>query len=277
MTELLVPVDHIHPNPNNPRFEVGDVTELASSIEEYGLLNPILVMHDPFRGEGHYLLKAGERRWTAAKYVIEEVPCRLYTPPEGISDLADTLLVGLIENEHGKGLNPMERALAYGRLRDECDMTAEAIGKKQGLTGSTIGHYLTLLELNKPTQQRVRDGRLSVDEAVRIVRGHRARTRKEQGKKPIDPGWEPDHFTKDHHLARVAKAMCDARQHSGRRRLGNVACGQCWETAIRQDQEKVTRVEYQDAGINVPFLPPIMTPGTRRENGSNQTLESEEA
>ena len=60
--------------------------------------------------------------------------------------------------------------------------------------------------------------------------------RSQRGRRRSRPLWEPDHFTTGHRLAREARALCDAREHTGRRRVGKVACGQCWETVIRQDE-----------------------------------------
>jgi ParB family chromosome partitioning protein len=73
------------------------------------------------------------------------------------------------------------------------------------------------------------------------VRRVRARQRTRQGKPRQAPAWEPDHFDARHPLARKANAMCDAREHTMRRRIGRVACGQCWETVIRQDQQLAER------------------------------------
>ena len=73
------------------------------------------------------------------------------------------------------------------------------------------------------------------------MRGFRAKQRKRQGKPRDGPVWEPDHLGATHPLARKANDMCDAREHTMRRRIGKVACGQCWETVIRQDEQIAVR------------------------------------
>jgi ParB family chromosome partitioning protein len=267
---MLVNVNHIHPNPDNPRFEAGDLTELAASIRVHGVLVPILARIDQNSSypEFHYIIEDGYRRWAAARTVLEYVPVNVLEMAGQENPKTRALAIGLITDIHKVTLTPMEKAKAFGRLRDEFDMTMAQIANSIGVDTSTVSRYLALLELSDRTQKRVASGSLSVDDAIKAVRIQRAKNRKEAGHKPADVGWEPDHFTKDHHLAKKARTMCDAREHTGRRRIGKIACGQCWETVIRQDEVKVQQVQFQEAGISVPFLPPIMTAGTRKSSGN---------
>jgi ParB family chromosome partitioning protein len=136
----------------------------------------------------------------------------------------------------------MERADGYQSLVRK-GMTAVEIGKLTGMAPSTVTNDLALLELSDDTQDRVRAGKLTATEALRIVRRHRRDRRRRKGQPDRGAHWEPDWFTGRHPLARIAKAMCDAREHNSRRRLGNVACGQCFEDAIRADQRKIDAAE----------------------------------
>lgn len=278
---ISVPIKNIHPNPDNPRFEAGDVTALARSISDEDLLSPLLVIPAPEFGDGHYMIEDGYRRWVASKERNRvSLNCTVRYPAENEDRRVRALITGLITDLHKEHLTAMERAEAYGRLRDEGGMSQGEIAQRLSLNTSTVSRYLSLLELSDKSKNDVRTGKLSVENAITAVKKHRAGQRKKEGKKPVDVGWEPDHFTRNHHLARKAQTMCDAREHTGRRRLGGVSCGQCWETVIRQDEAKVQHAMFmeqlKEAGLsmNVPFLPPIMTAGTQKPNGTRASVES---
>lgn len=252
-----IPVDMIHANPDNPRKESGDVTELAKSIEEIGLVQPVSVRGDSRFGAGHYILDSGLRRWTAARATgTKMVPARVYVMSPHEDPLERTLLVGL-SDVHSQDLNPMEKAFAFARLRDLTDppRSQTDIARRCGVTGATVGYYLALLELTPKSQVAVANGRVSVTTAVNAIRGERAKTRKKKGQKAVSQGWEPDAFNEKHFLARKAKALCDSRGHSNRRRHGG-ACHGCWETIIRADEAKVQQVAWREAGYDVPFQDP---------------------
>src|SRR5215831_919255 len=219
VTTKMIHLDCIVRNPHNPRREVGDVGELARSIQELGLLQSLLVR--PIDGR-RYMLEAGERRWTAMRLGTDftEAECRVLEPPEGMQPGQHSLLVGLVENTHREDLNPIERARGYQRLRDEYGMTQQAIAKAQGITDATVNHYLALMELDFKSQERVIRGTVTVSDAVKAVRAHRRSQRLRQGKKPASVFWEPLHFTDKHPLHVVAAALCDARGHTNRRRPG---------------------------------------------------------
>lgn len=281
MQQQEIHVKRLHPNPDNPRKEAGDVSELAASIRRHGVLEPLLVIPAPWLNKGpgtgeNYLIEAGYRRWVAGSKVLNTLPCIVRTPHPSENINQRALVTGLVENLHRDTLTAMEKARAYGRLRDEFRMTQAQIATETGLNVSSISRYLTLLELAPAAQERVAKGTLSVEDALAAVKKHRAMQRTKKGQKQIDVGWEPDHFTRNHHLAKKARTMCDAREHTGRRRYDGVACGQCWETVIRQDQSKVDYAEYkqavEEAGgqFAVPFLPPMMTAGTSKSNGQSE-------
>jgi ParB family transcriptional regulator, chromosome partitioning protein len=251
--EVQIPIDRLHPNPKNPRHEAGNVSELAASIKRVGLLEPLIVSPSPGFGVGHYLIEAGFRRWTACRYLeFKTVPVRVRDAAMG-EDGSPTLVVAIIENYHREDLSAIEKAYAFGRLRDEFGYSQTEIAELLGLNIGTISRHLALLELDIDSQKRVLMGKVTVEEAGRAIRATRKRDRKKAGLKPVNIGWEPPWFTKTHPLAGKARTMCDARQHNNRRRLDGVACGQCWETAIRADQD-IVRAAAQNA-LGVPFIP----------------------
>lgn len=261
-TKIDIRHDHISRNPNNPRKDVGDVSDLARSIRSEGIIVPLHVIPDATKGNGWYLLEAGERRWVASAGYLEMVPCIVNVPKAGESLLERALIIGLTENDQRTGLSAIERAHAYGRMRDDLGMSMTQIAERLGYTNATIGRYLSLLELTPATQKRVVEKKLSVEDAVQAVKRSRQVRRDKEGKKPVNIGWEPDHFIKTHRLAKVAHRICDAREHTSRRRLGNVACGYCWEEAIRQDQTAVLQAAYLDTQRDdkkPTFMPPFQT------------------
>jgi len=250
-------VDRIHANPDNPRKEAGDVTDLANSIEEIGMVQPVSVRGDSRFGTGHYILDSGLRRWTAARLAgTAKIPARIYMMSPGEDPVERTLLVGL-SDVHSEELNPMEKAFAFARLRDLTDppRPQNDIGRLCGVTGATVSYYLSLLELSVKTQEAVANGRVSVELAVKSVRQERARKRRKKGHKPSTAGWEPDAFNEKHFLSRKAKALCDSRGHSNRRRHGG-ACHGCWETTIRMDEAKVQQIAWREQGYDLPYQDP---------------------
>jgi ParB family chromosome partitioning protein len=228
-------VSRVHPHPGNIRSELGDLEEMTASIRAHGILQPIAVEPHPSRA-GHWQVIAGHRRLEAAKLAgLDVVPITLRQPEE--STLPAELM--LIENLHREGLNAIDKAEAMGALRDAGYSTAR-IAESIGLAEGTVYYYLSLLDLDDKSRQYVRDGRVSAADAVSGIRRARKRQRKKDGKAPAGGGlWEPDHFTGQHQLSRKAAALCDAREHTMRRRVGRIACGQCWETVIREDERTV--------------------------------------
>lgn len=237
---VMIATDRLHPHPDNIREDLGDVTETAESMRVHGVLQPLVVVPHPTKA-GHYYVIGGNRRLKSAREAgLARVPAMIRLADIGP---AKAIQIMLVENCMREELNAMEKALAMGRLRDEFGLRASRIAKSIGMTETTVSAYLTLLELDRPTQARVRDGRLAMSTAVAAVRRTRAAERRRRGY--ADQGaarartWEPDHFSDRHPLARKAAALCDAREHNLRRRIGRVACGQCWETVIRRDERVV--------------------------------------
>ncbi len=165
------PVVAITPNPYQPRqdFLESELEDMAASVREKGVITPLLVS----KTEEGYQLIAGERRWRAAqKAGLERVPVvvREVTPTEQLE-------LALIENIHRKDLNPIEEAMAYGRLLEETGATQESLAKNLGRDRSSIANLLRLLKLPRSIQKDVIDGRLSMGHA-RVLAG--LNTEKEQ-------------------------------------------------------------------------------------------------
>ncbi|MTI09308.1 ParB/RepB/Spo0J family partition protein [Curvivirga aplysinae] len=153
-----VPVEFLKPNPDQPRkrFEDGAIDSLVKSIEEKGILQPILVRRHP-QETNSYEIVAGERRWRAAQRAkLHEVPVII----KDLSD-ADTLEFALIENIHREDLTPLEEAEGYQRLMDEFGHTQEALSKTVSKSRSHIANTLRLLNLSDEIKSMIDDGLLS--------------------------------------------------------------------------------------------------------------------
>lgn len=160
-----VPIEFITPNPKNPRRHFGDLelTDLAQSIREHGLVQPVVVR--PAAQAGRYELIAGERRWRAAQRAgLTEVPVI-------VRDVNDrtALELAIIENVQRADLNPVEEALGYQQLIDEHNYTQADLGQVIGKSRSHVANTLRLLKLPDVIRDMLVDGALSAGHARTLV------------------------------------------------------------------------------------------------------------
>lgn len=160
----IVSVDKIVPNPHQPRtrFNESKLAELADSINEHGIIQPLLVTDS---GEGTYELIAGERRLEASKIA------GLETIPVIVKDANDKKKAewALVENIQRHDLNPMEESRAYKRMQDKFSMTQEEIAVRVGKNRSTIANSLRLLNLPIEIQRALMDEKISEGHAKTIL------------------------------------------------------------------------------------------------------------
>lgn len=157
------PIEKIYPNPNQPRkrFDDEPLAELASSIKEKGILQPLVVK----KTEKGYLLIAGERRWRAAqKAKLREVPVVVKDLPE-----REIMELALIENLQREDLNPIETAMAFEKLIIDLGLTQEEISKRVGKDRSTIANHLRLLKLPDEVKRALGDGLISEGHARSLL------------------------------------------------------------------------------------------------------------
>jgi ParB family chromosome partitioning protein len=158
-----VPLDEIFPNPGQPRrrFEEGALKELAASIREQGILQPLLVRRVP----GGYELVAGERRFRASRMAgLDHVPVLV----RGIED-DRRLELALIENIQRENLNPVEEAQAYRELQTLNSFTQEEVAKRVGKDRATIANALRLLSLPEFVRTALVDGTISAGHARALL------------------------------------------------------------------------------------------------------------
>jgi ParB family chromosome partitioning protein len=166
---IEVSVQDLEPNPVQPRthFAAAALEELADSIRESGLVQPILVRHAP---DGRYQIIAGERRWRAAKLV------GLATVPVMVRDVPDERLLemALVENIQREELSPLEEAHAYQNLIDTLRLTQEELAKKLGKDRSTVANSVRLLRLPGDIQALINERRLDPGHARPLLALERA-------------------------------------------------------------------------------------------------------
>lgn len=162
---LWISPEKLYPNPNQPRKHFDEVTlgELALSIKENGILQPILVREGLVQsihgGEPVqcYEIVAGERRWRAASVVkLDKVPCRVLS-----SSQKNILEIALLENIQRENLNPLEEALGYKSLMENFSYTQETLARKVGKSRSYVTNILRLLQLPVALQHLLQEGKIS--------------------------------------------------------------------------------------------------------------------
>jgi len=159
----MVAVDSVVPSPDNPRANVGDVSELAASIQAVGIIEPLIVRST---GEDSYVLIAGERRLTAAKSVgLAEVPVI-------VRDLDDAkgYELALIDNLHRQDLSALDEAGAYRRLIKEFGYTQRSLAKLVGHSQPHISRRLSLLDLPEKVRADLDTGGITLPDAVELAK-----------------------------------------------------------------------------------------------------------
>lgn len=159
-----IPVESIEANPFQPRtrFDQEKLDELAASIEQLGIVQPLTVRKVAV---GKYQLIAGERRFRASQLVgLTEVPAYIR-----VANDQAMLEMALVENIQRDDLDAIEVALSYQRLIEECKLTQEALGERVGKKRSTITNYLRLLKLPPQIQKAIMDSTISMGHARAII------------------------------------------------------------------------------------------------------------
>lgn len=203
-----IDVTRLHPDPTNPRDTLTDIEDLADSIKEVGLLQPIVARTDGTR----LIVVAGHRRLAALKHLRWATAPVIVVP----SMRPDHVLAAmLIENNQRADLDPIEEATAYRRLIDG-GLTQQEAAKRVGRSVSTVLNRLALLDLPTEEQDEIRAGVMPVSHVLDRARHQRQQARLRAKGRPV-----------------------------GRPKIGKVGCGHCWEQAIRNDTHGTTHHDAQ--------------------------------
>jgi ParB family chromosome partitioning protein len=172
-------IEKLKPSSYQPRlkFSKDSIEELASSIKESGILQPVLVVPEG----NHYTIIVGERRWRAAQKIgFKKIPAIIRPMP-----VAQQLETSLVENIQREDLNPLEIALAYQKLNQELNYTQENIAEKVGKDRASVANYLRLLNLPKEIQDYLAAGSISMGHARALLSLENAKTQVATARKII--------------------------------------------------------------------------------------------
>jgi ParB family chromosome partitioning protein len=164
--DFYLPIEKIEPNPDQPRrtFAPEALSELAASIREKGVIQPLIVRKHPRRAD-HYEIVAGERRWRAAQMA------QVHELPVIVREFSDTevLEVAIIENIQRADLNPLEEALGYRQLMERFGHTQEKLAEALSKSRSHIANLLRLLQLPEELQEMLRAGQITAGHARALL------------------------------------------------------------------------------------------------------------
>jgi len=230
---LWLPLADVHPG-LNARGELGDVDGLAMSIQAVGQIQPVLVEEDP---AGGYLLYDGHRRYAALmKLRAPRIKAVVQAPLKG----TDRTIRQVAMHALGEHFDPIAECEAIYALYWERNLALEQIARMVGHSPAWVRDRLSLRNLTPGEQQRVRAGRMSMHEALAVVRQRRldrdGKTSRWAAPTTTRAGGK-DHLVQQHPQARAAGKLCRPQHHPGV--IGKVACGACWEAAIRTDERSI--------------------------------------
>lgn len=178
-----LPISNIQPGLNQPRkrFEPEAISELADSIREHGLIQPITVRR---LASGYYQIIAGERRWRAAKEAeLTEVPVNIIE-----ADDKKVMELGLIENLQREDLNPMEEANGYKVLMEDYGLTQEEVAQRMGKSRPAVANALRLLALPDAVRFLLEEGKLSAGHAKAILSAPAGEPQKKLAQQVVERG-----------------------------------------------------------------------------------------
>ena len=161
--EIMVKINQVEPNRDQPRkdFDEDSLMELADSIKQFGILQPLIVK----KKKDYYEIIAGERRWRAAKIAgVKEVPIivKEYSDQEIVE-------ISLIENIQRENLNPIEEAMAFKRLLDEFNLKQDEVAERVSKSRTAVTNSMRLLKLSKKVQQMIIDDMISTGHARALL------------------------------------------------------------------------------------------------------------
>lgn len=202
--DMMVEIDHIVPNPVNPRRHFDDemLADLAQSISTHGIVQPIVVRPDPNNAERFELI-AGERRWRAAQRAgLSRVPVIVRAVDDRVA-----LEIAIVENVQRSDLNPVEEALGYQQLLDSYGYTQNALSEVIGKSRSHVANTLRLLKLPVAVQSYVSSGQLTAGHARALITMDNAEA-------------VADRIVRDGLSVREAEALAQAPQREPDRAVG---------------------------------------------------------
>lgn len=217
---LTLPISKVEPRLEQPReyFDQEALQELADSIAQYGLIQPITARK---LDSGYYQIIAGERRWRAARLAgLQEVPVRVIE-----ADDRRTAELALVENLQREDLNPVEEAKGYRTLMEEYGLTQEETAKSVGRSRPAVANALRLLSLSKPVLELLEKGELSAGHARALVPIQDGEKQLAAAKEVIDKALSV------RKTEQLAGRMCREDRQTGKEDSGGVKVDYCSEVS----------------------------------------------
>ena len=217
---LTLPISKVEPRLEQPReyFDQEALQELADSIAQYGLIQPITARK---LDSGYYQIIAGERRWLAARLAgLQEVPVRVIE-----ADDRRTAELALVENLQREDLNPVEEAKGYRTLMEEYGLTQEETAKSVGRSRPAVANALRLLSLSKPVLELLEKGELSAGHARALVPIQDGEKQLAAAKEVIDKALSV------RKTEQLAGRMCREDRQTGKEDSGGVKVDYCAEVS----------------------------------------------
>ena len=159
---VMLPRNLLHPHPDNPRKDLGDLTELKESIKAHGVMQNLTVVPDDDDGDGYKIL-VGHRRFAASEGILDELPCVV---AKGLSD-KDQVGIMLVENIQRSDLTFVEQAHGFQMMMDLGE-TVETIAEKTGFSKSTVKHRLEIAKLSDKSINKKREWQLSISDLIEL-------------------------------------------------------------------------------------------------------------
>ena len=178
---VMLPRELLHPHPDNPRKDLGDLTELKESIKAHGVMQNLTVVPDDDDGDGYKIL-IGHRRFAASEGILEELPCVV------AKDLTDRDQVGsmLVENIQRSDLTFVEQAHGFQMMMDLGE-TVETIAEKTGFSKATVKHRLEIAKLSDKSLNKEREWQLSISDLIELEKVPTVKARETILKEASDP------------------------------------------------------------------------------------------
>ena len=221
--ETLLPIGKVEPNRDQPRrhFDETALNELAASIKEHGIIQPLIVRE---KGD-FYEIIAGERRWRAARIAgLKEVPVLVKN-----YEARELYEIALIENLQRENLNAVEESVAYQKLIEEYNLTQEEVAKRIGKSRVAITNSLRLLKLNKNVQQMLIDGTIFAGQARALLSIEDGEAQTAAAKKVVADGMSTRETE-----AYVKKLLTPVTKKPATRNTAEDAAYKHYETALKR-------------------------------------------
>jgi ParB family chromosome partitioning protein len=233
-------IEELHPSEGQPRhiFDDEKLEELAQSIRELGVLEPILVRKRP---QGGFHIIAGERRWRAAQRAgLHEVP----VVARELSD-AQAFEAALVENIQRADLNPIETARAFQRLLDEHSHTQETLASRVGKDRSTVANALRLLKLPAPVLDLIETGQLTEGHGRALLAANEPNAMLKLARSAVEKGWNV------RETERAARFVADQNKHKDDKPQGKSANVRDLETRLAKSLGSKVNVADRNGKGNI--------------------------